>query len=405
MLNGIDEIDWSRLSHAYGPAEDVPGQLRALASADPGDRARARYELYGNIFHQGSRYEATAYAVPFLLELLADPGTGEPAELLELLVAIAIGYDESWLPDGLPVAEWRRRAAGGEALFAAAPRPGDDAYDEDEGDYAYVESLSEADQERLYAYVELAAYDAVRAGVPLFRALLTRPEPALRACAAYALAWFPEDAAGSVAALATVAAADPHTELPPVVGTALAATGLLGVAPGTALLSDPRPAVRWGAAVGRARGLGAAADQATVDELMTWAAGAPEGPTGVPFLNGDLAGCAGLALRQIGPRHADQGFDVLLARIPAVSGIAALPVVEQALRLAFPDGPLPAGTPATALTDRQRRLAEALAASPGTWLIGGHSFANFGLLVGGYGLAHDAEGLAAYLGEGTVAPR
>jgi len=26
MLDGLDEIDWSKLKHAYGPATDVPGQ-------------------------------------------------------------------------------------------------------------------------------------------------------------------------------------------------------------------------------------------------------------------------------------------------------------------------------------------------------------------------------------------
>lgn len=113
------KIDWSRLSHAYGPADDVPDQIRMLRSADQKQRERARWELCGNIFHQGSRYEATAYAAPFMLELLGDPKTPELSELLELLVAIAIGYDESWLPEGFPIAEYRRHAAGGEGLLAA----------------------------------------------------------------------------------------------------------------------------------------------------------------------------------------------------------------------------------------------------------------------------------------------
>ncbi|MFI9642709.1 hypothetical protein ACIG87_22055 [Micromonospora sp. NPDC051925] len=410
MLNGIDEIDWSRLSHAYGPADDVPAQLRALASADPAVRGRALHDLYGNIFHQGTRYEATAYAVPFLLELLADPVTPEPSEVLALLVALAVGYDESWLPDNLPVAELRRVAAGGAALLAAAPHPGDPEFDDNEGDYVYVGSLSTADQERLYAHIELTAYDAVRAGVPLFRELSTRPDPALRVDAAHALAWFPEDAAGSVPALTALIDAAPDAaqtaqEQAVVAGTAAVALGLLGVAPDPALLTDARPVVRWGAAVGRARVLGPAADRATVDELMTWAAGRGERVEGVPFLDGDLAGHAGLALRQLGTDHAGAGFEVLLGRIPSVSGTEALPVVAQALTMAFPDGPLPAATPATDLTDRQRRLAETLAGSPDSWLIGTRNFGNFSQLVASRGLPGDPATLRAYLDDGSAPPR
>lgn len=30
LLDGLDEVDWGSLHHAYGPATDVPGLLRAL---------------------------------------------------------------------------------------------------------------------------------------------------------------------------------------------------------------------------------------------------------------------------------------------------------------------------------------------------------------------------------------
>jgi hypothetical protein len=197
VLEGLDHINWSRLGHAYGPAEDVPGQIRALRSADAQERKTALWELYGNIFHQGTRYEATPHAVPFLLEVLAAPDTEGRAQVLGLLASIAMGYDESWLPDGIPVARFREAAAGGEALLTAAPHPGDEDFDEDEGDYAYLESLSEADRNRLHTYVELAAYDAVRAGVYLFRELLADTDPDVRQAAAYTMAWFPEERAGA----------------------------------------------------------------------------------------------------------------------------------------------------------------------------------------------------------------
>jgi hypothetical protein len=202
----MDEIDWGVLEHAYGPAKDVPESIRALASPDADEREKARHTLYGNIFHQGTRYQATAYAVPFLLELLAEPATPDRAELAHLLTMLAVGYDEQWLPDTFPVERCRADAVGGQELLRAAPPvvdewaedDGEDEDDEDEEDrYSYYESLSDEDASALYSYVVLAAYDAVRAGVPLFRSLVADDDPALRTAAAYALAWFPEDAAGN----------------------------------------------------------------------------------------------------------------------------------------------------------------------------------------------------------------
>ena len=63
MLAGLDEIDWSALTHAYGGAGDVPEQLRALADPDPARREWAVEKLFSNIFHQGTRYPASAPAV------------------------------------------------------------------------------------------------------------------------------------------------------------------------------------------------------------------------------------------------------------------------------------------------------------------------------------------------------
>ena len=91
MLEGLDQIQWSELSHAYGPAADVPDLLRDLHSGDPEARAEALDALWGNIWHQGTVYEASAYAVPFLIELLAAPGIQCKAEILGLLRALGTG--------------------------------------------------------------------------------------------------------------------------------------------------------------------------------------------------------------------------------------------------------------------------------------------------------------------------
>ncbi|MER7442511.1 HEAT repeat domain-containing protein [Micromonospora avicenniae] len=408
MLDGLDDIQWQRLGHAYGAADDVPDLLRALRSTDPPTRDDALGTLYTNVFHQGSRYEASTYAVPFLLELLADPATPDRPSVLALVTSLAIGHDENVLPDGFPVDSYRRAAEGGRELLAAKPSPWTGAVEaaKEYVEYAYVESLDPADRGRLWAYIDLAVYDAARAGVPLFRRLLGDPDPWLRIAAAYAVAWFPEEAAGSLPPLArateaarTAGAGTRPAEL----ATMLVASGLLGAAPDDRLLTDPSPLIRWATAIGRARVLGPKADPATVEELMTWTAAPPaaagEDPTDggwVPFLGGDPSGYAGLALRHLGPRHADRAFDALTTRLPAVSGDQSLTVLGEALRLAFPDGPLPPGTPAAALTSRQRRLVEVLSHSPEPWLIDGQDFGNVAMLVAEYGLPDNREALTAY---------
>lgn len=409
MLDGLDDIDWARLGHAYGAADDVPGQLRALLSPDPATRDEALGDLYTNVFHQGNRFEASAYAVSFLLEMIGDPTTPDPASVLGLLSVLAVGYDEGVLPEGFPVAEYRRAAEGGRELLAAKPPPwtGEDESQKEYVEYAYVESLSEADQGRLWAYVEVATYDAVRAGVPVFRTLLEHSDPGVRTVAAYTLAWFPEEADGSVAALARAvdaARAPDVASTPGEVATMLVASGLLGATPDVRWVTDARPLVRWAAAIGRVRVLGAATDPATAEELLRWASAPsddaePAEGEWVPFLGGDLGGYAALAVRQLGPQYAESAFDALLDRLPTVSGERSLTALGAALRLAFPDGPAEAGTPAVALAPRQRRLAEVLARSTEPWLVDGQEFGNVSMLVGEHGLPRSREAMRTYLAE------
>ena len=93
MLDRLDEIPWKRLTHAHGAAGDVPGLLRNLrtAPAEVWDEQSPLWHLAGTIWHQGSVYEATAYAVPFLIELAACPLVPNRIGILGLLAAIATG--------------------------------------------------------------------------------------------------------------------------------------------------------------------------------------------------------------------------------------------------------------------------------------------------------------------------
>ena len=102
-LDELDQVNWKELKHAFGKgvvslgaanvplgiAGDVGGSLAALRT----DPSIAIDEgLYSNICHQGTVYEATAYAVPFIAAVAAGnvpEGIREP--LLALLGEISIG--------------------------------------------------------------------------------------------------------------------------------------------------------------------------------------------------------------------------------------------------------------------------------------------------------------------------
>src|SRR5262249_40767817 len=100
MLDGLDHVNWGRLTHAYGSAEKVPEMIRELRSPDASTRKDAIGGLVCTIFHQGSRYRASAPAVPFLLEVLDALDTQDKERLIDLLVLLAVGYQEPHLPLG-----------------------------------------------------------------------------------------------------------------------------------------------------------------------------------------------------------------------------------------------------------------------------------------------------------------
>ncbi|MFI5842355.1 hypothetical protein ACIA8K_21830 [Catenuloplanes sp. NPDC051500] len=189
MLDGIDDIAWRRLSHAYGSASDVPGQLRALLSDDASDRKMALWQLGGTIVHQGSRYQASSYAVPFLLEILAGPSPltrSERLRLVELLGELAIGDPSFYASEEFPLAEIRAEAAEGRALIDAF-EAGD--WDGDEFEH-YLFGLAEPDQERLGSVLLLRVYEAVLTGRPLLERLRDAdPDPDLRVAAGEVLTW------------------------------------------------------------------------------------------------------------------------------------------------------------------------------------------------------------------------
>jgi HEAT repeat protein len=177
MLAGLEGIDWAALTHAYGEATDVPGLLRALLSPDSGDRDAAIDALFGNIWHQGTVYPATAAAVPFLFELLADADLPDPDAVALLLASIATGrgYLDVHARDDYGERVWR------EILSK-------------QGQTLDEELAREASEIR-------SVRSAVAPGVPLLIPFLGSEHAEIRESVAEALAEYPEHARVALPAL------------------------------------------------------------------------------------------------------------------------------------------------------------------------------------------------------------
>jgi HEAT repeat protein len=166
VLEGLDDVPWHSLHHAYGVATDVPDLIRALTSPEDDVREKALWELYGNIWHQHTVYEATSHAVPFLVELATSPTAPDEtrARVAMLLADIADGSSY------VEVHEPLFREMGVDAGF----EPG------------------QLEQERAWV---AAAREAVRSAVELLAGDLDATAPPERQRAAvYVASMFPEDA-------------------------------------------------------------------------------------------------------------------------------------------------------------------------------------------------------------------
>lgn len=91
MLETLDTVDWASYEHAYGAADDVPQLLRELVSSNEEERKQSLYQLYGNIWHQGTIYEATVQALPFLLEILEGVPPEQQEDIAGLVASIIAG--------------------------------------------------------------------------------------------------------------------------------------------------------------------------------------------------------------------------------------------------------------------------------------------------------------------------
>ncbi|WP_433182091.1 hypothetical protein [Actinoallomurus sp. CA-150999] len=181
-LDGLETVSWAELHHAYGSAADVPGQLTALLSADAEERHQAYAQLYGNVYHQGTRWQASRHVVPFLTELADDPATPDRAAVVDLLRVVALGdRDDTHLPF-----EPDREFAQAKNVTDTDVATVVDWLYGDDGDGGETE-----ESDTVAVSWDRDAYLAAAAISDRFAAWTSDPDPMIAAGAAELLAWFP----------------------------------------------------------------------------------------------------------------------------------------------------------------------------------------------------------------------
>jgi len=185
-MTNVDGVPWARLHHAYGTAEDVPDLLRTLRSPGADTRQQAHYRLRGNIYHQGTRWEASSHAIGFLVALADDPATPERDLVVRLVRLVALGDVRD---EDLPFDADAAFAEAEDATDEDVVRLVDALYDEDKD----LDEVPMEIQVAVDARWRRDCYRAAAGHVATYRAWLADGDAEVGAHAAELLAWFPAD--------------------------------------------------------------------------------------------------------------------------------------------------------------------------------------------------------------------
>jgi hypothetical protein len=376
MFEGLDNVAWGTLHHAYGPAADVPRLLREIASDDAAVRNSAWDSLHSNLWHQGTVYEATEHAVPFLIELSQTSQVADRHLVLAYLGFLATGSSYWDVHQHL-------------SLFA-----------EERNKRDFKERL---DQELAWVHATRAA---VRAGTDHYAVLLTDPEPLVRAGAAYLIGHFHEDAERNIGLIRRYLDAEDGREM--VRAACVLSVGLLATAHKDAatwleqvLATEDSNAVRIAAALGLAwskRDAVPAAARALLAEAATSPGAAKATFAQFPWDAPDIQTyCSeALAVATIDPA---QSLPALIKALDDVPPYQSWDIARSMLHLVFGGKPLPTNTTSDTLTKDQRAALEAIAHSKAFWTgFGKNTYvANTMELLRSFGLPDKPEAFRAFI--------
>lgn len=338
MLQGLDEVPWADLEHAYGSAADVPNLLRQLLNPDPKARSQALRTLYGNVFHQGTRYPATPHVIPFLIEMCASPAVPNRGDLLRFWGSLITEY---FSIQGRPC--W----GDGERIYWCGEVLNPEADDSFWG--SYPATLHQIYRESLKGH-EVVCH------------LLADEELGVRAGAAWVLACLPTMARASVPKLEAQVRAEPSGWVRAAIAFAL---GELGTsAPLHRMLAeDAFPAARCMAACQLAR---IEPTEALIEPLLQFVSEPIEGYENIPGAGGKSTGDAAFSISHLPPVVQRKAIPAICDRLDQTRFLDTVPLVRALLSAAFPkrDEAL------TELTDLQRQVLARLVNNEELWSMG-----------------------------------
>ncbi len=370
MVRRVDEdsVDWSALDSVNGP--EIPGLLRQIWIGDTQGRQAAYERLDQLLIDQGSRFATAVAAVPFFVELVADPAGPDRFAALQMLLRLAIGDEERWWAARPDMTSRRRDLHRRSQMSLEELQPEADAWvaagatEQDRKARAARNKYADLQMDVECERWEIEAYDAVRAGVSVYLDVLRDPHPGVRLYAAHLLAHFPEDRSVIVPALVQVLA-DEST--PPIVAVACVAAGMCGEPDDQQLIEavsahqgSPDPVVRCSVVIGLASLL-RHPDRSLIEALYDCVLDEVELEAPWPYLDGDVSAVAAWTAAQLPADSASDRVGILVSLLTHRAGAHDPFMLGDALlQAAFPHGPVSDGTSWSDLTDDQRTAVAAL---------------------------------------------
>jgi hypothetical protein len=382
LLDGLDAVRWDQLSHAYGPAMDVPDLVRALVDPARASRTikvaatRAKrsvrdqviWTLYGNVFHQGTVWQASSKVIPFFVEILRD-GPREPALLafaIDYLHHLAFGYPRDLYPTLIDPA----------THFAAAD--------------ATPEGPESSHDERQMAEYARDCYRGVEAALSTIAPFVRDPDDATALAAIAVLGSYRDPTAAAALRDAVAEQRGPRLATALVALSQLDAETARTAARGHLASGDRFLAIHAAAAV-----VLADPERATDEVIAVLTLPLGDLTEAESRLTGSVGALVSRVLSHLPERHVARAADAIARTLETAQPMTSLSATATLLRLVFGDAPAPKR--ASDLTAIQRRAIEAIAAR-GRFVVGAAVFGNYSLLLHDRGLPTTAPELRAWLG-------
>lgn len=363
MLDGLHDIPWHELEHAYGTADDVPELIEDLLSHDPKVREKTMWTLYGNVFHQGTRYPASAYVVPFLIELCSDADTYGRPQLLDFWKSLICGYFNI---------QERPYYGDGEHIWF-----GDDVQNFD-GSEDYAQALHDVYRESLK-------------GVDLLLQLLQGDDFNIRTQAVAVLACLPTMAERTVPALQVRLRVEDSMWVRATIAFALGELGdtetlnkLLGREHNEQQQEHMAPLCMAACELARIE-----PSEELLEPLLMFVSREIEGYDSLPGAGGASTGDAAFSLTYLPREMQQQAVPLICDRLEESRSFATMPLVTALLSAAFDE----VDEERTEFTPLQRHVLLRMLNTQELWSIG-----NLYFTFKEYGVPHDREKVAELLG-------